>query len=71
MTTDTIELSFTVPGMTCGHCEAAVRAEVAKVPGVHSVDIDLGTKVVRVTGTALDRAALAAAVDEAGYELVD
>ena len=26
------------PGMTCGHCEAAVKSEVSKVPGVASVD---------------------------------
>ena len=62
--------TFTVPGMTCGHCVNAVRTELSAVSGVTSVDIDLDTKSVVVHGTSLDVAALAAAVDEAGYEAV-
>ncbi len=63
------ELTLTVPGMTCGHCEAAVKGEVGKVAGVTGVDVDLGTKLVTVSGEALDRAALVAAIDEAGFEV--
>jgi copper chaperone CopZ len=63
------ELTFTVPGMTCGHCEAAVTSEVGKVSGVAVVAVDLGTKVVTVTGDGVDRAAVVAAIDEAGYEV--
>jgi copper chaperone len=63
-------LRFSVPGMTCGHCVAAVRGEIEKVPGVRTVLVDLETKAVVVTGAALDPVAVAAAVDEAGYELV-
>jgi copper chaperone len=55
--------------MTCGHCEAAVKAEVGRVDGVESVDVDLGTKLVTVVGTDLDLDAIGAAVDEAGYEI--
>ena len=62
-------LTLSVPGMTCGHCEAAVSGEIGKLPGVIAVDVDLDTKLVTVTGTDLDRAALADAVDEAGFEL--
>ena len=62
--------TFTVPGMTCGHCVNAVRTELSAVSGVTSVDIDPDTKSVVVRGTSLDVAALAAAVDEAGYEAV-
>ena len=40
------ELVFSVPGMTCGHCEAAVKGEVGKVTGVVDVAVDLGTKLV-------------------------
>jgi len=64
---DTIE--FTVPGMTCGHCVAAVSEELRAVPGVAEVTVDLDTKAVVVVGTGLDLPALAAAVGEAGYEL--
>jgi copper chaperone len=64
------ELRFRVPGMTCGHCVAAVRGEIEKVAGVESVAVDLDTSTVRVTGTGIDRAVVWAAVDEAGYEAV-
>lgn len=63
-------LTLTVPGMSCGHCEAAVKGEVGKVAGVSGVDVDLATKLVTVHGTSLDRAAVVAAIDEAGYEVV-
>jgi len=63
-------LTFSVPGMTCGHCEAAVKGEVGKVSGVASVGVDLGTKIVTVNGDVLDSAAIVAAIDEAGFEVV-
>ena len=58
-----------VPGMTCGHCEASVKTEVSKVAGVVDVAVDLDTKLVTVTGDALDHAALVDAIDEAGFEV--
>ena len=58
-----------VPGMTCAHCEAAVKSEVSKVAGVTDVVVDLETKLVTVTGVGLDQAALISAIDEAGYEV--
>jgi copper chaperone len=61
-------VTYTVPGMSCGHCKAAVTAEVSAVAGVESVDVDLETKLVRISGESLDDAALRAAIDEAGYE---
>lgn len=63
-------LTYSVPGMSCGHCEVAVTDEVTEIAGVAAVDVDLDTKVVRVTGTDLDGAAVVAAIDEAGYEAV-
>jgi copper chaperone len=59
---------YTVPGMSCSHCEAAVREEVSAVPGVESVSVDLESKRVEVRGSALDDVALRAAIEEAGYE---
>jgi copper chaperone len=61
-------VTYRVPGMHCGHCEAAVSEELAAVEGVESVDVDLGTKLVVVRGERLDDATLRAAIDEAGYE---
>jgi copper chaperone len=60
---------YTVPGMHCGHCEAAVTQELEGVPGVASVEVDLDSKLVTVTGDALDETALRAAIGEAGYEV--
>lgn len=63
--------TFHVAGMTCQHCVNAVSEEVAKVPGVRQVDVDLASGAVTVESDApVDQAAVAAAVDEAGYELV-
>jgi copper chaperone len=61
-------LTYTVPGMHCGHCERAVADELSAVAGVESVEVDLETKRVVVAGSGLDDAALRAAIDEAGYE---
>jgi copper chaperone len=66
--TDTI--TFAVPGMSSGHCRAAITAEVRIVPGVQQVDVDLDTKLVTISGNDLDQAALVAAIDEAGYDAV-
>ena len=66
----TATATYVVPGLSCGHCRVAVTEEVTKVPGVASVDVDLGTKLVRVHGSAVDEAAVVAAIDEAGYEAV-
>jgi copper chaperone len=62
------ELTYTVPAMHCGHCQAAVANEVGAVAGVESVDVDLDTKLVVVRGGLLDDAAIRAAIEEAGYE---
>jgi copper chaperone CopZ len=59
---------YRVPGMSCDHCVHAVEAELARVAGVEAASADLATKRVTVTGTALDEAALRAAILEAGYE---
>jgi len=64
MTTTT----YTVDGMTCGHCEAAVRQEVEALDGVTVLQVSAADKVLVVeSDEVLDDAAVIAAVDEAGY----
>lgn len=63
-----MEIIFTVAGMSCGHCKAAVEEEVGRVPGVESVSANFETKLVVVRGESLADEALRAAIDEAGYE---
>ena len=65
----TTELTYSVPGMSCGHCRAAITAEVEKVAGVTAVAVDLEAKRVSVAGEQLDDAAVRAAIDEAGYDV--
>ena len=62
-------VTYRVPGMTCEHCKVAVPEELDAVSGVESLGVDLDSKLVRVSGTALDDSALRAAIDEAGYEV--
>jgi len=63
------EKVYEVTGMTCAHCVGAVGTEVGKVTGVASVDVDLDSGRITVTGEGFSDAQIAAAVDEAGYEL--
>ena len=63
------QLVFTVPGISCGHCEAAIKHEVGAVAGVTDIDVDLESKLVTVRGAALDRDDIVAAIDEAGYDV--
>jgi copper chaperone len=63
-----MEITYTVSGMSCAHCKAAVEEEVGRVPGVHSVTADFESKLVVVRGDGLEDETLRAAIDEAGYE---
>lgn len=66
--TDGTTSTYTVTGMTCGHCVAAVTEEVSKVDRVTNVDVDLASGHVTVTSAGpIDDAEIVAAVDEAGY----
>lgn len=64
--------TYTVEGMTCGHCAAAVTREVSALADVTDVAVDVTAKTVTVTTSAPAVAddAIAAAVDEAGYTLL-
>ncbi|AXI77626.1 heavy-metal-associated domain-containing protein [Peterkaempfera bronchialis] len=68
MSTTTV---FTVTGMSCGHCEKSISEEVSALPGVTAVSASSEAGTVTVSSEQpLDEAAVRAAVDEAGYELV-
>ena len=62
--------TVTVAGMTCGHCVSSVREEIGRIPGVTAVDVDLASGRVDIDSeTPIEQAAIAQAVDEAGYQL--
>jgi copper chaperone CopZ len=62
------ERTYSVPGMSCSHCEQAITAELGAVAGVVGVEVDLAAKLVVVRGAPVDDAAVRAAIVEAGYE---
>lgn len=66
---DEAQATYRVAGMTCGHCELSVREEVEALPGVRAARADRVTGTLVVHGDA-DAAAVAAAVADAGYEVV-
>lgn len=59
--------TWSVPGVSCGHCKAAIEGELAGVAGVDRAEVDVDAKTVTVEGDA-DAAAIVAAIDEAGYD---
>ncbi|WP_037306153.1 heavy-metal-associated domain-containing protein [Amycolatopsis orientalis] len=64
------ETTYTVTGMTCGHCVSSVTEEVGKISGVTDVRVDLPTGAVTVISSQEPEVAeVRAAVEEAGYEL--
>jgi copper chaperone len=65
----TIELTYTVPGMSCEHCKTAITSEVSAVDGVQAVDVDLDMKRVVVRGTTVSDDEVRAAIDQAGYDI--
>ncbi|MEU6415590.1 MULTISPECIES: heavy-metal-associated domain-containing protein [Microbispora] len=62
--------TYTVTGMTCGHCVSSVSEEVGAVAGVTDVRVDLASGLLTVeTDGGVDDAAIVAAVREAGYDV--
>jgi copper chaperone len=68
-TSQETEKLYGVEGMTCARCRAAVAGEVADVPGVRAVEVELETGRLTVRGQDIDDQAVAAAVAESGYSL--
>ncbi|MBT2492926.1 cation transporter [Streptomyces sp. ISL-96] len=67
---ETTATTYRVSGMTCGHCKTAITKSVGELAGVLSIDVDVAGGLVTVTtGGEPDDAAIAAAVDDVGYEL--
>jgi copper chaperone CopZ len=66
---ETTTRTYTVEGMSCGHCRVAVSEEVGEVAGVAGVEVDLASGRLEVRGSAIDDDAVEAAVEEAGYRL--
>jgi copper chaperone CopZ len=59
---------YSVEGMTCDHCRAAVAEEVGALPGV-MVDVELASGRLTVRGEHVEDEAVVAAVADAGYKV--
>ncbi len=64
-----MQTTYSVPGISCGHCCTAIAGEVTKVAGVSAVAVDPDTKIVTVKGAGFNDAAIRDAIDEAGYDI--
>lgn len=60
--------TYSVPGISCGHCKNAIEGELTLLEGVESALVDIDAKTVTVVGE-ITEADVRAAVDEAGYEV--
>lgn len=60
-----------VEGMSCGHCEKAVKNALGELEGVKSVEVDLASKKVEVEGENLQDNIIKEAIEEAGYEVIE
>jgi copper chaperone CopZ len=63
-------INLDVPDITCDHCASAITAAVSGLAAVETVDVNVKTKKVAVSGELLDIKAVIAAINEAGYEVV-
>lgn len=62
---------YKVQGMTCGHCVSSVTTEIGRIEGVTGVDVDLATGNVSISSAGpIPDAAVEAAIDEAGFEVI-
>jgi copper chaperone CopZ len=61
--------TYTVAGMTCGHCVLSVQEQVSQVAGVEAVDVELASATVTVAGAGYSDDDVHAAVAAAGYEV--
>jgi copper chaperone CopZ len=63
-----MQTTYSVPGISCGHCRWAIDRKVTAVAGVTGVDVDTDAKRVTVSGTFSDTD-VREAIDDAGYDV--
>lgn len=67
-----MQTSYTVSGMTCGHCVNHVTEEVSAIPGVTNVTVAVEGPMVVESTEPVSFDAIVAAVAEAGeYTVVE
>lgn len=69
----TIKTKLVTPDISCGHCKATIEAAVGRLPGVTAAEADVARRVATVEHdpARASVAAVAGAVEEAGYRVAD
>lgn len=60
-----------VEGMSCEHCEKAVKNSLGRLDGVSRVEVNLAAKKVEVEGNDLVDELLKEAIEDAGYDVLE
>lgn len=60
-----------VEGMSCGHCEKAVKNALKELNGVLKVEVDLSSKKVEIEGEGLNDILIKGAIEDVGYDLIE
>jgi len=61
--------TFSISGMSCGHCVKAVDKALAAVAGVTKAEVAIGTATVEFDDARTSASAIGAAIDDAGYQV--
>ena len=65
------EITLRIGGMSCSHCQQAVRGALAAIPGVEIDTVTIGSATVRFDPAKTSVDQLVAAIDDVGYELLE
>jgi copper chaperone CopZ len=65
-----VDTTIQINGMSCAHCVAAVKKALTAVPGVTVREVAIGRAVVTLDPAGGSLAAVEAAIDDAGYDVV-
>jgi copper chaperone len=63
-------LTVDIGGMSCGHCQKAVRNALETLDGVQIDEVAIGRASVRFDSAQLQSATIAEAIRDAGYTIV-
>ena len=64
------EITLKIDGMTCQHCVMSAKKAVDSVSGVSSSDVEVGSAKVSYDENSADIGAITAAIQNAGYKVV-
>ena len=66
-----MQTKLNVEGMTCSHCENAVKTAVSAISGVAEVAVDLADKTVTVTHEEnVTASMIQSEIEEQGYDVI-